>query len=340
MQPEFAVSFEGRLSGELEQAGVKVHQLGQVRARKLWTVWAARRRLRALLSERPFDAVVCHMSWPMAVFGRVVKGTKSRLVFWAHDAFIGRHWLERWASRVPPDLVIGNSLFTQGTVAQLFPHAPCNVIYYPVLLSQPGQDGSSREAARKELGASQETVVIIQVSRMEAWKGHHLHLEALSRLKDNPRWICWMAGGAQRPLEQAYQREVQQKAADLGIAERVRFLGQRSDVFRLLSAADVFSQPNMGPEPFGIVFIEALSAGLPVVTTAMGGPKEIINDSCGLIVPPQEPELLAEALGKLIDSAALRRTLGQNGPQRARELCDPGKRIPQLCEALERIARN
>ena len=340
MQPEFALSFEGRLSRELNETGVVVHQLGEVRTRKPWTVWAARKRLHRVLSTQPFDAVVCHMSWPMAVFGGAVKESKSHLAFWAHDAIHGQNWLERWAGRVDPDLVIGNSLFTQGTVMQLFPHTPCNVVYYPVALRQPEKTDDGRQAVREELGARNDTVAIIQVSRMEAWKGHHLHLDALSRLKDDNRWVCWMVGGAQRPGEQEYMRVIQQKAIDLGIGERVRFLGQRSDVPRLLAAADVFSQPNLGPEPFGIVFIEALSAGLPVVTTAMGGPKEIIDASCGIVVPPQQPDLVAAALRELINSAALRSKLGHSGPERARQMCDPGKRIPELCAVLERIGRN
>jgi glycosyltransferase involved in cell wall biosynthesis len=334
MQPEFALSFEGRLSRELTETGVVVHQLGEVRARKPWTVWAARRQLRQLLSSEPFDAVVCHMSWPMAVFGRAVKDSNTRLAFWAHDAIHGRTWLERWAAGVVPDLIIGNSLFTQGTIVQLFPDTPCSVIYYPVLLRQQEAACKIREEVRKELGALNDTVAIIQVSRMEAWKGHLLHLEALSRLKHDKRWVCWMVGGAQRPVEQEYMRSIEQRAIDLGIGDRVLFLGQRSDVPRLLAAADIFSQPNMGPEPFGIVFIEALSAGLPVVTTSMGGPKEIINASCGMVVPPEHPEFLAASLQQLIDSPALRSKLGQNGPERARELCDPAKRIPDLYEVL------
>jgi glycosyltransferase involved in cell wall biosynthesis len=236
--------------------------------------------------------------------------------------------------------VIGNSLFTQGTVSLLFPHAPCSVIYYPVMLRERQDAENCRKAIRQELDVSNETVVIIQVSRMEAWKGHELHLEALAKLKGDSHWVCWMVGGAQRPVEQEYQRAIQQKAVDLGIGERVRFLGQRSDVPQLLAAADIFSQPNLGPEPFGIVFIEALSAGLPVVTTAMGGPQEIIDSSCGMTVPPQNPGLIAASLRRLIDSSALRSELGQRGPARARELCDPATRIPDLCAALQRIALN
>jgi len=104
----------------------------------------------------------------------------------------------------------------------------------------------------------------------------------------------------------------------MGIAGRVRFLGQWSDVSSLLRAADIFCQPNQMPEPFGIVFIEALLARLPVVTSAMGGASEIVDESCGLLVPRSDIDALAGALRQLIESAPLRAKLGSGGPARAR----------------------
>lgn len=340
MQPEFALCFEGRLSKELLDTGVTVHQLGEVRTRKPWTVWSARRRLRSLLAEGRFDVMMCHMSWTMAMFGKTARRSHTPLAFWAHDAANGSNWLERWASRVSPDIVIGNSEFTKGTMPLLFPKAPCKIVFYPVKPTPPLDAKGCREEIRSALGVPDDMVAIIQVSRMEAWKGHHLHLDALAKLKDDPRWTCWMVGGAQRPEEQQYMREIQDKAERLGIGARVRFLGQRSDVPSLLAAADIFSQPNLGAEPFGIVFIEALAAGLPVVTTAMGGPKEIIDDSCGLVSPPGNADQVAAALRRLIDSTELRSRLGQHGPARAIELCDPGGRIPDLHSALLGVVRN
>jgi len=340
MEPEFALCFEGRLSQELLETGARVHQLGQVRTRKPWTVWSARANLRALLSAHTYDVVVCHMAWPMAMFGRTARSSRAPLGFWAHDAATGSHWLERWARRVPPDIVIGNSRFTEGTVRLLFPKAPCKIVFYPVMPSQPADPKSCRTELRRALDVADDAVAIIQVSRMEAWKGHHLHLEALAKLKDDSRWICWMVGGAQRPVEQQYMREIQAKAIQLGIGERVRFLGQRSDVPNLLAAADIFSQPNLGAEPFGIVFIEALAAGLPVVTTAMGGPQEIIDESCGIAARPGDADQVAASLQRLIDSAELRSRMGRYGPQRARQLCDPAGRIPDLYEALRSVVRN
>jgi len=339
MEPEFALCFEGRLSQELLETGVRVHQLGQARTRNPLSVWSARGRLRALLAKQPFDVVMCHMAWPMAMFGKTVRRSKLPLAFWAHDAAKGKHWLERWARRVPPDIVIGNSRYTQGTLPLLYPDAPSKIVFYPVMPSQPADPEGCRAEIRRAAGVGGDTVVIIQVSRMEGWKGHRLHLEALAKLKNDPRWVCWMVGGAQRPAEREYMREIEQKALRLGINDRVRFLGQRSDVPSLLAAADIFCQPNLGPEPFGIVFIEALAAGLPIVTTGMGGPKEIVDESCGIVAPPKNAYQVAAALERLIDSPELRCRLSRRGPERARELCDPGGRIPDLYQALLGVAR-
>jgi len=113
-------------------------------------------------------------------------------------------------------------------------------------------------------------VVIIQVSRLEPWKGHRLYLEALGHLRDVGTWVCWQVGGAQRPHESEHLAAMRALCVELGIAQRVRFLGQRVDVHALLAAADIHCQPNLAPESFGSTFIEGLFAGLPIVTTAIG----------------------------------------------------------------------
>ena len=125
-------------------------------------------------------------------------------------------------------------------------------------------------------------------------------------------------------------RQLQITASQLGISGRVKFLGQRTDVPKLLGAADIFCQPNEGPEPFGLVFIEALWAGRPVITSSLGGALEIVDETCGLLVKPGEAEGLAESLQRLIAAPALRLQLGRAGPARARRLCDPASQMDQL----------
>ena len=331
MASHFALCHEGRLSNELKDAAVPVYLLGGVRISRPWTIWRARRRLRRLLRLERFDLVICHMPWSLAVFGKAVRDTHQRLGFWAHGFHTGRSWLERLALRMPPDLAIANSHFTETGLSNLFPASPRTVIYPPVGLNA-GPAGTERSKVREQLGAGEDTVVIIQVGRMEAWKGHALHLEALAQLKVAAKWTCWMVGGAQTQVEEEYFAKLEKMAGQLGIAGQVRFLGQRSDVAELLAAADIFCQPNAAPEPFGIVFVEALRAGRPVVSTALGGALEIVDQSCGLLVVPDSPDALAAALEQLILNLELRARLSGGGTARAAELCDPATQMKRLME--------
>ncbi|HEX5272185.1 MAG TPA: glycosyltransferase family 4 protein [Gemmataceae bacterium] len=332
MEPSFALCFEGRLSAGLRESGAAVHSPGPVRVSRPWTLWRARRRLRRLLGQERPDVVIHHGCWPHAVFAPVARSRSVPFVFWAHDLPTGRHWLERWARRTRPDLVLANSRATDAALVRLFDDLPRAVLYCPVPAVRPDA-GPNRARLRESLGTAPDSVVVLQASRLERWKGQALLLRALARLRHDPRWTCWLAGGPQRPAEAVYLAELRESAGDLGIAGRVRFLGERADVPGLLAAADIHCQPNTGPEPFGLAFVEALGAARPVVATALGGALEIIDDTCGLLVSPDALPL-AEGLRRLIHDAGLRARLGSAGPARARALCDPARQIGRLYELL------
>jgi glycosyltransferase involved in cell wall biosynthesis len=173
---------------------------------------------------------------------------------------------------------------------------------------------------------------------LERRKGHRLLIDALGLLRDRPGWVLWQVGGIQRPAEAQYLEALAARTRTLGIGDRVRWLGERSDVFDLLAAADLHCQPNETPEPFGITFVEALASGVPVVTTDFGGAREIVDASCGVLVPPGDPVALAAALERLLCDPGLRAALGASGPARARALCDPAQQVRRLELALAHAA--
>jgi glycosyltransferase involved in cell wall biosynthesis len=332
MEPEFAVCFEDRLSHELAAIGVPVHVLGPVRFRRPLTIWRARKGLEDLLRRRRFDAIVCHGSAQQATFGPVVRAAGAPAVFWMHTLATG-HWLDRWARLTPPDFAICNSDFTRQTLADIFPRVPADVVYCPVA-PEGGLSECQRITLRDELGTPHDATVIIQVGRMEPLKGHRVHLEALAMLRDVPNWMCWQVGGAQRGREREYVEELKASAKKLGVAQKVRFLGQRRDCPALLRAADIYCQPNTEGDSFGIAFVEALYAGLPVVTSAIGGAVEIVNESCGFLAPPGDAKALSEILRRLMQDAALRERLGLAGPARAASICEPARLIPRLHQVV------
>lgn len=334
MDSHFAVCFEGRFSQALRQHGATVHHLDKVRARRPLSVLRARRALASLLRRERFDLVVCHAEWPLAIFGPSIRASGIPLVVWIHHPPDHRHWLSRWARLVPPDAALCNSHFTAGVFGRANRAVPHHTVYCPVVTADFGPDSADRAAVRAEFDTPVESTVIVQVSRMEAIKGHALHIDALAAMKDVPGWICWFVGGAQRPAEVAYQASLRERCRDLGIESRVRFLGERDDVARLLSASDVYCQPNTGPEGFGISFVEAMASRLPVLTTAIGGALEIVDETCGVLVKADDVGNVAFGLRRLVSDEPLRRRLGDAGPGRAGRLCEPSKRLSQLYGVL------
>lgn len=337
----FALCDEGRLADELRAAGKPPVMFGPARLSRPSQVLRARRRLAELVRAGGYEIVICHSPWTQALFGGVVRGASLPLAFFLHDAVEGNHWLERLAKRTPPDVTVCNSAFTAATVDKLYPGGARAVVHCAVDVDRGPRDvdATGRVRLRASLGAADDDVVLLQVSRMEPWKGHQQLLEALARLKQRGRWRLWLVGGAQRRSERAYVRGLEAFVRHLGLSDRVRFLGQRSDVPELLRAADVFVQVNRDPEPFGIAFVEALAAGLPVIGAHAGGVTEIVTTECGRLVEAR-PGAIAAAIAELVDDARTRQALGARGPARARAVSDPRRQLERLDDVLGSAKRH
>ncbi len=335
MEPHFGLCFPGRLRDELTAAALPVRDLGAVRLSRPWTVLRARRRLGATLREFGTGAVVTHGLWTQAVFGPTVKRKGIRLINAVHGEVSARRWLDRWAARTRPDAVMANSRFTAAGASAIFPGVRVETVHPPLAASATFDRAATRFRIRAELDTAADAAVILIVSRIEALKGHAVLIDALAQLRQVAGWVCWIVGGAQRPHERELLAGLRSAASRAGIGDRVRFAGARPDIPGVMAAADIYCQPNIGPEGFGLTFVEALRAGLPVITSDFGGAAEIVDPSCGRLVPPGDAGAVADALRKLIESPDLRGTLGGVGPARATALCDPAARLADLV----RIAR-
>ncbi len=338
-EQRFALCYEGRLSRELRDAGSSVVDLGPARLSSPLRWWLARARLTHAIREWAPCVVIHHAPWALALFGDLSVAAGACPVLWAHDVWTGVSWVERFAARREPVAVVANSRFTLSSLAEVWPKARLEAVACPVgFLKKPDArvDPRARAILRAVLGAGEDQVVIVQASRLERWKGHLLHLGALSRLLDLPNWVSWIAGGVQRPKETQYFKELRAEAERLGLLDRVRFLGQRADVPELLEAADIYLQPNTGPEPFGVALVEALAAGLPVVTADIGGAPEIVTADCGVRVSRPDPDAYARVLRELLTSRDRRVELGRRGPARAASVSDPVQVVERLAAFLSR----
>jgi len=338
LEPTFGVCFEARFSEHLVACGARVVCFGEARLSRPWTVWAARRRMSEELGRTHYDAAICHGAWSLAVFGPVLQSRGVPVVFWLHDPPPRKlPWLERLAAPIQPEYLICNSRYTAEGRRHNYPSVPRRTIY--CLVHPPSDEYSEddRKAMRRAFDTPDDATVIVQVGRLDPHKGIDAHLRALAKLRDLPDWRCWLTASPQRPVEVARLERLKGLANELGVAERVRFLDWQPDMRRVMAAADIYCQPNTGPEPFGITYVEALWAGLPVVASALGGALEIVTKDCGVLAEPGNSAEVADALRSLLVDAELRKRLSAAGPERAEELCSPEAQLTKIHALLETV---
>ncbi len=330
VEHQFALCFEGRLAEELRNTGAAVHRLPETRLSNPLQLCRARAQLRALLNRLKCDLAIVHSAWSLVAFGGVLRAAGLPLLFWLHTKTKADSLIERAAQLRFPDAIISVSHSVGETAAHLFPGVPNDVLYSPLALDAKAFSTVDRAALRRSLGASETDAIILQASRMEAWKGHRELLAALAMLSDVNGWQCWIAGGSESAEEISYANEIHALARALGLQNRVHFLGRRSDIPALLTAADIYAQANTQGEGFSIAFMEAAYAGLPIITTALGGALEIVDARTGIPVRARDPKAFATGLRTLIENSELRRALGNGARTRVLNQCDPRRQFAAL----------
>ncbi len=181
-----------------------------------------------------------------------------------------------------------------------------------------------RDEARAALGLPADAFVCAILGRISTWKGQDVLIRALA----DPALaatgaIALVAGDPWRGEERRLE-ELHALAATLGVADRVRFSGFRSDVENVYGAADVVCVPSIQPDPLPNAALEAAAAGCCVVAANHGGLPEILRDAAtGMLVTPGDPAALAAALAALHDDPARREQLGAAAAADVRERFAP-----------------
>jgi glycosyltransferase involved in cell wall biosynthesis len=189
-------------------------------------------------------------------------------------------------------------------------------------------DPEARARLRAALGTPADRVVVAAVSRLVARKGYR---ELAAAMRDVPAAELWVVG---ERLDSDRGEDMVAMLRAAGLGDRLRLLGYRSDVAHVLAAADIFALPSYF-EGLPMSVIEAMLTGLPVVATAIRGPREqVVPEVTGLLVPPRRVPELAAALRRLAGDAPLRAAMGAAGRARALELYDEAKVLQRTLAAL------
>lgn len=174
---------------------------------------------------------------------------------------------------------------------------------------------------RPGIGITDSVPLAGSVARLDTWKGFEVLLEAFPSMRQSRPDLELVVAGASIPGKEAYAAQLEEQASALA---GVHWLGPRDDVPDLMADLDVFVQVSTEPEPFGLVVVEALASGVPVVAGAAGGPLELLGPDAavgptplGRLVPPGDPVALATAVVELLPAGpSSRRRRGSRRPLR------------------------
>jgi glycosyltransferase involved in cell wall biosynthesis len=268
------------------------------------------RFMRILREERP-DIVHLHSRRGADTLGLVaarLAGIGKVIVSRRVDDPVKPGWLTRLRYVTLPDLVITVSKgIARVLEAAGVPASHIRQVYSAIDVGT-YQSSLGQVQARARLGLPEAVPVLVVIAQLIPRKGHRFLLQALPEiLVRHPHTRVLFAG------EGESEAELKAQVQDMGLAACVQFLGYRDDIGDVLRACDVLVHPAT-MEGFANVAMQAMAAGLPVVSSAVGGMPESVRDGVtGLLVPPQDPAALAAAIVKLLDDASLRERLGRQG---------------------------
>jgi len=296
---------------DLEAMGVRVTCLGA--RNDLDARWVL--SLRRLLQSRRFDLVHAQMPVPAVALRLLCWRAPVRIVYTEHNLWSRYRFMTRWANAITygrNDAVIAVSAAVAESIRPVGHRGP------PVEVIVHGPDvdaipcgAKARAAARLLLDLPEHALVIGTVGNFTPKKDHVTLLESVTALPAQIQPTVVLVGSG--PLED----EVATTARRLGLHDRVRLLGTRSDVYDLLPAFDVFAMSSRF-EGLPIALLEAMSAGLAVVATAVGGIPEVVTTGTeGILVPAGDVAAFSEALATVLETPELRRAMGDAARARA-----------------------
>ncbi|NEU79166.1 glycosyltransferase family 4 protein [Nostoc sp. UIC 10630] len=227
-------------------------------------------------------------------------------------------WLVRLATLIPARAIITLSQDGKQAQAEIWPHRPTPLVYPGVALDRFEPDAlPTPEEARRKLGLPLHGPLIGIVGRLQRWKGMHILVQAMPKILEKyPDAHCVVVGG-KHDLEPDYEGFLKAEITNLGLKEQVIMAGLQRNIPEWVQAMDVFVHAS-DKEPFGIVIIEAMALGKPVIAGDAGGPTEIITDGMnGLLTPYGDADKLAIAILRYLDEQEFARSAGIAARQRA-----------------------
>jgi glycosyltransferase involved in cell wall biosynthesis len=321
----FAIFLEsGSMVTQVQNLGIetRVIEAGQLRQLGKW--WSTVQEICQVVKARSIDAIVGWMWKGHLYTGIAAQLCKIPEVWYQLENPQELTVLKRLANRLPTKAVITLSKSGQIAQSKLTPQYPVELVYPGADLDRfKAENLASVPETRQKLGLPTDVPIIGIIGRLQRWKGMHVLVEAMPKILEKyPNTQCLIVGG-QHHFEAEYQDYVKQRINDLNVSDNIQMIGLQKNVPEWMQAMDVIVHAS-DHEPFGIVVVEAMSMGKPIVASASGGPTEIITPGVnGLLAPYGDTEQLASSVMTYLDDRDYAEQLGREAKIRANEFSTP-----------------
>jgi glycosyltransferase involved in cell wall biosynthesis len=331
----------GDLALRLRRAGVEVAEIEGGRLRRPLHVGKTVRQLRKLVRECGVRIVIGNGTHPQVYVSLLSMVTAVRSVYFLHEIYRKPMWkngvIRMLAASGPCDLILANSRASMAAISRLRPGVQVRLLYpgVPAIASAPA-DAHRRRA---ELGADDDDVLFGVFGRLQRGKGQDVFVQAATLVSEQlPRARFVIVGDSVFGLEPEFKDELRARVNQLGVGPRFVLTGFRSDVSELMAGCDVLCHPSRIADSFGMVIVEGMVQGRPVIAADGGGPSEIIQDGVdGRLVPPGDSERLAAAMVDLGRDPLLRRSMGEAGRAKATASFSSSLMAERLLKSLEEL---
>jgi glycosyltransferase involved in cell wall biosynthesis len=260
-------------------------------------------------------------------------------IWFQHGIPQRRAWMDRLITRIPAAGVLACSQAAAEAQRQLRPERSIIVVYPAVDLSAFDPDSLPTPVeARRQLGLPENGPLIGMVGLLQRWKGMHTLIQAMPQILERYPEASAVIVGGRHELEPDYEDELRKLIRRRGLQDRVWLARFQTDIPRWMRAMDVVVHAS-DREPFGVVVLEAMALGKPVVAGAEGGPREIITEGVdGLLAPYEDVETLARQIRRYLDDPDFARRVGAAARKRARDF-QPERFALRIMEALRHFSK-
>jgi glycosyltransferase involved in cell wall biosynthesis len=311
---------EGPLVERVRALGVTVHVVPAGRFRDLPKYFGWVSAVTRIARAEKWDLVLSWMTIPHLYGGMVAWRCRIPAIWYQLGSGAPEGLADRLSAYLPAKLIMACSVQTAAEQAKIPPHRPTRPVHPGVELERfdPTTLPTPQEA-RAKLGLPATGALIGMTGRLQRWKGMHTLIAAMPDiLKRYPDAHAVIVGG-QHDDEPEYPPFLENQIAMLGLTEKVRMVGLQSNVQEWVQAMDVCVHAS-NHEPFGIVSVEAMALGKPVVAADSGGPREIITEGKdGFLTPYDNAPRLAEAILRYLDDPEQAARMGAAAQVRAQD---------------------